>query len=246
MATLRELLSRDASSRVPYYLTFAAAVAALCSNRACNLLIGAALAALLFSHFRFGLALRFPPVKLPLALFFVATVIAAALSGHALEGWPGIRKFYLCLMLLLVASTFRKLREVRALVIALTAVMSLSALWSIRQFWDKFEEARVAHQDFRLYYTPQRIHRLHEPLDDAERRRDDGHPHAVGSAPPAAPADTERRWILHGCVAVMLAALSAAMYEHNLGDGEVLTLFLTICACGYRAIEGDTVEVKGA
>jgi hypothetical protein len=58
--------------------------------------------------------------------------------------------------------------------------------------------------------------------------------------------DTERRWVLHGCVAVMLAALTAAMYEHNLGDGEVLTLFLTICACGCRAIEGDTVEVKGA
>jgi hypothetical protein len=47
-------------------------------------------------------------------------------------------------------------------------------------------------------------------------------------------------------VAVMLAVLSAAMYEHNLGDGEALTQFLTICACGYRAIEGDTVEVKGA
>jgi len=60
------------------------------------------------------------------------------------------------------------------------------------------------------------------------------------------PGGTERRWILHGCVAVMLAALSAAMYEHNLGDGEVLTLFLTVCACGYRAIESDTVEAKGA
>ena len=47
-------------------------------------------------------------------------------------------------------------------------------------------------------------------------------------------------------MAVMLAALSAAMYEHNLGDSEVLTLFLTICACGYRAIEGDTVEMKRA
>jgi hypothetical protein len=58
--------------------------------------------------------------------------------------------------------------------------------------------------------------------------------------------DTESCWVLHGCVAVKLAVLAAAMYEHNLGDGEVLTLFLTICACGYRAIEGDTVEMKGA
>jgi hypothetical protein len=133
-------LSRDASTHLSYYLTFAAAVAPLCSNRACNLLIGAALAALLFSHFRFGQPLRFPPVRLPLALYLAATVIATALSGYALEGWPGIRKFYLCLMMLLVASSFRKLSEVRALVIALTAAMSLSALWSIRQFWGKLEQ----------------------------------------------------------------------------------------------------------
>ena len=48
--------------------------------------------------------------------------------------------------------------------------------------------------------------------------------------------DRERRWILHGCIAVMLGVLAAAFYEHNLGDGEVLTLFLAICACGYRAV----------
>jgi putative inorganic carbon (HCO3(-)) transporter len=150
-------LTPDLSRRLPYYLTFAAAVTSLCSNRACNLLIGAALAALLLSHYRFGQALRFPRVKLPLGLFFLATVIADALSGQALEGWPGIRKFYLCLMLLLIASTFRKLSEVRALVIALTAAMSLSALWSLYQFWIKVEQARRAHQDFGLYYTPERI-----------------------------------------------------------------------------------------
>jgi len=34
---------------------------------------------------------------------------------------------------------------------------------------------------------------------------------------------------------VMLAILFAGWYEHNLGDGEILTLFLAICACGYVA-----------
>jgi putative inorganic carbon (HCO3(-)) transporter len=406
-------LTPDPFRRLSYYLTFAAVVASLCSNRACNLLIGAAFAALLFGHLRFGQALRFPPVKLPLALFFMATVIADALSGHALEGWPGIRKFYLCLMLLLVASTFRTLREVRALVIALTAAMSLSAVWSLYQFWTKVERARAAHQDFRSYYTPARItgfmshwmtlsgqemmvilmllslllfagcqryrpwllagtgvlllslllgytrsmwmgaalggmyliwfrnrwllllapapillllwlnpaglgDRLRstvQPQGDLDsnlfrmvcRRAGwemiKAHPwlglgpeqvkaqfknyippdvprplptgayihlhnvylqYAAERGVPAllaflwwlgkmfcdflrslrslATGDTERLWILQGCVAVMLATLSAAMYEHNLGDGEVLTLFLTICACGYRAIEGDAVE----
>src|ERR1035438_8503638 len=36
----------------------------------------------------------------------------------------------------------------------------------------------------------------------------------------------ERRFVLHGAVAVMIAALSAGWYELNLNDGEILTLFL--------------------
>jgi hypothetical protein len=103
---------------------------------------GAAVAALVVCHFRFGDALRFPPVKLPLGLFFLATLISLALSGHIGEGWPGPRKFYLCVVLLLVASTFRKLSEVRALVVACTGAMTLSALWSLGQFWRKVQEAR--------------------------------------------------------------------------------------------------------
>ena len=49
------------------------------------------------------------------------------------------------------------------------------------------------------------------------------------------PADSDRRFILHGTIAVMIAALSAGWYEHNLNDGEILTLFLAVCACGYLA-----------
>jgi hypothetical protein len=79
--------------RLPFYLTFASMVAVLCSNSASNCLIGAAMAALLVYHFRFGDELRFPPVKLPLGLFFVATSISVALSGHIREAWPGPRKF---------------------------------------------------------------------------------------------------------------------------------------------------------
>ena len=129
----------------------------LCSNSASNLLIAAAFAALVFGHFRYGDVIRFPPVKLPLGLFFAATVTAVALSGHAVHGWPGIRKFYLCFVLLLVASTFRKLSEIRALAIAMAGVMTLSALWSFAQFWPKMQQAALAHQDFRSYYTIKRI-----------------------------------------------------------------------------------------
>lgn len=150
-------MSLFAWRRLPFYLTFGSVATVLCSNSASNVLIAAAFLALVFGHFRFGDAIRFPPVALPLGLFFASTVAAVVLSGHASHGWPGIRKFYLCFVLLLVASTFRKLSEVRALVMTMAGVMTLSALWSFAQFWRKIQEASVAHQDLRTYYTTKRI-----------------------------------------------------------------------------------------
>lgn len=130
----------------------------LCANAVANALIGAALAALLYRRIRFGERLQFPPVKLPLGLFFALTVLAVAFSGHSWhEGWPGIRKFYLCFVLLLVPSTFRTLREVWALVAALVGAMTVSAGISLWQFWRKYEAAAALHENFREYYTPQRI-----------------------------------------------------------------------------------------
>ena len=132
-------------------------VAVLCSNSLSNVLIAAAVLALAYCRFTFAHPVRFPPVGLPVALFFLATVISAALSGHIREGWPGPRKFYLYLILLLVYSTFRTLREVRALVAACAGMMTLSALWSLHQFWNKIHMARLLGQDFRTYYTVERI-----------------------------------------------------------------------------------------
>lgn len=393
--------------RLPFILTFAAVVAVLCSISASNSLIGAAVAALLICHFAFGEPLRFPPVKLPLSLFFLTTLISVALSGHIREGWPGPRKFYLCFVLLLISSTFRKLSEVRALVVACTGMMTLSALWSLLQFRHKFQQAAALHQDFRAYYTVERItgftshwmtlsgeemivlmvlyallffaasRRLsrwlaaagvviatgfiaaytrsmwlgaalgggylvwlrnrrwlwlapipvalllwlnpmgvgdrmvsvYRPAGDLDSnqfrvvcRRTawemiKAHPwfglgpeqvkaqflqyvpadiprplptgaymhlhnvylqYAAERGVPAllaflwflgrmlfdfirtvrrVPADDgERRFVLHGALAVMIAALSAGWYEHNLNDGEILTLFLAVCACGYLAV----------
>jgi O-antigen ligase len=46
----------------------------------------------------------------------------------------------------------------------------------------------------------------------------------------------ERRFVLYGALAVMIAVMSAGWYEHNLNDGHILTLFLAVCACGYLAV----------
>ena len=44
------------------------------------------------------------------------------------------------------------------------------------------------------------------------------------------------RFVLHGAIAVWIAVMTAGWYEFNLGDGEILTLFLAAMGCGYVAV----------
>jgi O-antigen ligase len=48
---------------------------------------------------------------------------------------------------------------------------------------------------------------------------------------------SDARFVLHGAVAVIIAALVAGFFEVNLGDSEVLTVFLTVMACGYVVLD---------
>jgi len=129
-------------------------VAALpCSITAMNWALGAAALALVVWHLRFGDQLRFPPLKAPLAAFFAWTVLAIIFSGHAADGWEGVRKFYLFLMLLAVASTVRSRADARRMVWGLAATTTLSAGWSLVQFVRKYQAAKAAGLDFRLSYT---------------------------------------------------------------------------------------------
>jgi putative inorganic carbon (hco3(-)) transporter len=41
------------------------------------------------------------------------------------------------------------------------------------------------------------------------------------------------QWIFHGAVAVTLGVIAEGCFEHNLGDSEVLTMFLAVVGCGY-------------
>ncbi len=56
-----------------------------------------------------------------------------------------------------------------------------------------------------------------------------------------APGDS--KFILHGAFAVILAILAEGLLEYNLGDSEVLTLFLAVVAFGYIALEQRPVAV---
>src|SRR5262249_20225086 len=49
----------------------------------------------------------------------------------------------------------------------------------------------------------------------------------------------EGRFAVCGALAVMAAVLAEGLFEHNLGDSEVLTMFLASVSCGYAALESQ-------
>jgi putative inorganic carbon (HCO3(-)) transporter len=56
------------------------------------------------------------------------------------------------------------------------------------------------------------------------------------------PGPSTRRFLLNGGIAVVLATLAEGVVELNLGDSEVLTMFLVVVACGYLALESELVD----
>jgi O-antigen ligase len=53
-----------------------------------------------------------------------------------------------------------------------------------------------------------------------------------------APGRSGPRFLLQGGIAVVLATMLAGFFEHNLGDSEILAMFLVVVASGYVALDG--------
>jgi putative inorganic carbon (HCO3(-)) transporter len=140
-------------SQAARWLTFASAVSILFSIAASQILLALALAALMLS----GDKLRLPPIKLPLALFLLGTVLALAFSGHAREGLPQIRKFYVFCELFVVYSALRDLRLIRWLFLVWAGFASITAIRSFVQFGEKVQQAQQLHVSFYNYYIGERI-----------------------------------------------------------------------------------------
>ena len=132
------------------WLTFGSAVAILVSIAISQILLALAIAALFLS----GAKLRLPPIKLPLALFLLGTVISLLFSGEPAAGLPQIRKFYVFLILLAVFSTQRKVGQVRALFLSWAAVGGLIAVRGLVQFAGRVSEAHRLGLNFYDYYAP--------------------------------------------------------------------------------------------
>ena len=52
------------------------------------------------------------------------------------------------------------------------------------------------------------------------------------------------RFVLHGAIAVIIAILAEGLFEYNLGDSEVLTMFLAAVACGYVAADSAAAAAR--
>jgi O-antigen ligase len=139
--------------RAAFYLACGSAVASLVSIAACQILMGAAFAAILISRER----LQFPPIMLPLGLFIALTLVALALSDDPRAGLPQVKKFFVYLMLPVVFTAIRRVSDVRRLIWWWAAAATASGLWSFVQFWMKRQQALARHEDIYASYVADRV-----------------------------------------------------------------------------------------
>ena len=58
--------------------------------------------------------------------------------------------------------------------------------------------------------------------------------HALQRLPPG---QSDERFLLNGGIATVIGIMLSGLFEVNLGDSEVLTVFLVVVACGYVAVQ---------
>jgi len=124
------LLMRPAwQERVPLYLAGAAAATTVVSIAYSQILLGAAIVALLIAQ-----QWRWPPVVWPVIAWIGWTLVSLAASGDAFHGMPQVKKFYVWLMLFVVYLGVRTLAQIRGVTLAWVVGATLSALWGFGQF----------------------------------------------------------------------------------------------------------------
>jgi putative inorganic carbon (HCO3(-)) transporter len=122
--------------KVSFGLAFGSAVCILFSIAISQIFLALSIATLLLS----GQQLQFPPIRLPLAAFFLITIAAVLASPDPLGGIPQIRKFFVFSILLVICSTFDRIKQVQALVFAWTGIALLSGVFGIAQFAHRRQE----------------------------------------------------------------------------------------------------------
>src|ERR1700684_619218 len=116
--------------RAARWLAFASSVAIVIGIAPSQILLGMSFAALLLS----GEKLRLPPIKLPLGLFLLGTLIAVALSGNALAGFPQVKKIYVFSQPLVAYTLLRGTKIANWLVLTWAGSGAASALLGVYKF----------------------------------------------------------------------------------------------------------------
>jgi O-antigen ligase len=138
------------------YLTYGSVVSILFSIALSQFLLGAALLILLIARS----PLRFPPIKLPLALLFGWTLLSAIHSGHFIQGLPQLRKFFVFATAVVVCSAFRTGEHVLKLAWLWAGVSMISAVVAFIQLWTRYQQAHAEGATYYDYFLDARLHGL--------------------------------------------------------------------------------------
>ena len=152
--TSRPAAAQDARiGQLLYWLGLATASSILISIAVSQILLGISLLVLLISKRR----LEFPPIALPISLFFACTIFSDLLSGDPRSGIPQIRKFFVFAIVLVLFNAFRSVAQVQNLICAWSAIATLSGVVAIGQFLHRWREAVRLHASLYDYVLDGRL-----------------------------------------------------------------------------------------
>jgi len=97
-------------------------------------------------------AIHFPPVKLPLALFSLGTVVSIFWAANPAVGWFAVRKLVLFVILLLGVNLVASRKHLEFLYRGLFVESALAGLVAIGQFVSQYRQVRALHPD-RVYVS---------------------------------------------------------------------------------------------
>ena len=101
----------------------------------------------------------FPPLKLPLVLFCLLSVLSVFWAANPAVGWFAVRKLLLFLIWLLAANLIVTARHLRWLFQALFVTSALAGVVAAAQFVIQFRAVSIAHPERVYFYlTASRIH----------------------------------------------------------------------------------------
>ncbi|MBY0372653.1 MAG: O-antigen ligase family protein [Bryobacteraceae bacterium] len=130
----------------------ASAVAILFSIAAAQILLGAAIVALVYAR----QPLRSPDLKWPVGLYVVGSILAALAAPDPAAALPQLKKILLLIIVPVLYTALRGVRDAVQTVWLLVGASVLSSLWSFVQFGRKYLEASRTGVDFYLLYVAKR------------------------------------------------------------------------------------------